>query len=742
MVRTRIDSEKVGILSVNFQINPIQKFIQLLLKVLSTKTSNLFSAQMPGGVLVDIKYAVDSLKYFPQVRTSKIQFEDFNPNRIRDSLVRETGLPEGEAGKIAVEVADRIHKLDLKFLSAPLIRELVCVALLERNYEHARAQYTRLGLPLYDVEKLIHAGDNENANLQHNPETIHKLAADAVFDQYALLDCLPNHLADAHMAGLIHIHELEYFATRPFCQEHDLRFFLKNGLIVDGQGVHTAVAGPAKHPEVAILHAAKALAAAQTNWAGGQGYDSFNVWLAPFLEGLPYERVKQLAQMFIYELSQMYVARGGQTVFSSIALECGVPKVVRDIPAVLPRGQMKEGVTYGDFFDEANLFFNALIDVYLGGDYVGKPFNFPKCEVKLRREYLDNFGEEYLKVSELASKFGTPYFLNLCPDYMPDIVNSQCCRLIFSPDNTELDDFYKGKLRMGSLQVVTLNLPRLAYEAQGNDDVLFELLDHRMELAKEVLLIKREIIKERMKEGALPFCAMDCDGEPYLNPDKQFLNVGFVGLNEMLKAHLGMELHEGSDPWRFGLKVIRRMVERISQFSEETGLRFGCIQTPAESTAHRLALIDLKTYGEKAVVQGDLNNGAVYYTNSSHIRPSAGIPLLDRISVEASFHPLTRGGAILHVWLGENHPSPDAMWNLTRRIATKTLTAYFTYTRDLTMCQRCANVMPGLLSSCTNCGATGDDLEQWSRITGYYQRVRGWNAGKKAELRDRHRYLV
>ncbi|MCW4026187.1 MAG: anaerobic ribonucleoside-triphosphate reductase, partial [Candidatus Bathyarchaeota archaeon] len=400
---------------------------------------------------------VDSLKYFPKVRTSRIEFEDFDAERIKSSLLRETALSEEVAEKIALTAESRIRRMGLKFLSGPLIRELVCVILLENNLEEARAKYTRLGLPLYDVRQLITKGTKENANLQHNPETIHKLAADNIFDQYSLLSSLPLQLADAHMSGMIHIHDLDYFPTRPFCQSHDLRFFLKNGLTVDGQGVHTAVAGPAKHPEVAILHAAKALAAAQTNWAGGQGYDFFNVWLAPYVAGLPYRRIKQLAQMYIYEMSMMYVARGGQTVFSSIALECGVPKVVEDVPAVLPEGKVSEGVTYGDFFDEANALFNAIIDVYLEGDYIGKPFNFPKAEVKLRNEYLDKFEDEYLKVAELAAKFGTPYFLNLCPDYMPDVVNSQCCRLMFTPDNDEFRDFQRGALRMGSLQVVTMN---------------------------------------------------------------------------------------------------------------------------------------------------------------------------------------------------------------------------------------------------------------------------------------------
>jgi ribonucleoside-triphosphate reductase len=325
---------------------------------------------------------------------------------------------------------------------------------------------------------------------------------------------------------------------------------------------------------------------------------------------------------------------------------------------------------------------------------------------------------------------------------MPDIVNSQCCRLIFTPDGEELKDFYSGTLRMGSLQVVTVNLPRLAYEANGDDDKLFEFLDERMDLAKDVLLVKRGIIQDRLKEGLLPFCSMNCDGKTYLDIDKQALNIGFVGLNELLKAHVGMELHQGGDAWRLGLKIIQHMIERATSFSKETKLRFGCIQTPAESCAHRLALVDLKTYGGKVVVEGDSTNGAIYYTNSSHVRPSADISLPEKIRIESSFHPLTRGGAILHIWLGEANANPESLWKLTRHIASNSLAAYFTYTRDLTICTKCSTVTSGLLSECPRCGASGDDVEQWSRITGYYQRIRGWNAGKQMELRDRRRHFI
>ena len=684
---------------------------------------------------------VSSPKYFPAVRTSKIQFDSFDAKKIKESLMQETGLSAEDAQRITEKVVYKLNHSGLSFLSSPLIREFVCTTLLEENLEGERAKYTRLGLPVHDVTMMLVNGDNENANLQHNPETIHKLAADAVFSQYALLSVLPPHLTDSHMSGKLHIHELEYFVTRPFCQEHDLRFFLKRGLMVDGQGIHTSVAGPAKHPEVAILHASKALAAAQTNWAGGQGYDFFNVWLAPYIRGLPYDKVKQLAQMFIYEMSQMYVARGGQTVFSSIALECSVPRIAQDVTAVLPGGKVGPDV-YGDYAEDATTLFNAILDVYLAGDYHGKPFNFPKPEIKIRREYLNSFDAEYLKVATLAAKFGSPYFLNLCPSYMPDIVNSQCCRIILVPDSDEEEDFRQGRVRMGSLQMVTINLPRIAYESNGNDQKFFEILDRRMALSKEVLEIKRNVIKKRLDGGVIPFASMDVDGEPYLKLDKQVLNIGFIGLNEALKAHAGEELHETQNAWRLGLKIIDHMRRETEEYSKVTGLRFGILQTPAESTCHRLALIDRKMFGDRAVVQGDGLTDSIYYTNSSHVVPSANIPLGERIKIESSFHPLTRGGAILHVWLGEANPSPEALFNLTKRIASRSLTAYFAYTKDLTVCTKCSNVAAGLLQTCPNCGAVEPVIEWWSRITGYYQRVSGWNAGKKAELLNRRHYGV
>ncbi|RLG64871.1 anaerobic ribonucleoside-triphosphate reductase, partial [archaeon] len=269
----------------------------------------------------------------PKVRRSDGLFVPWNREAIVSSLLKETklarkffGIPEisrEEAEEIAKEVEKRIIKMELSFVSGPLIRELVNSILLEKSREkpHYRVYrniYTRVGSPIYDAY-LIDIGKGfeakENANLQPNAETSHKKKADKLSkEEYLLL--MPTHLADAHLSGDLHIHDLEYFGTRPFCQDWDLRYFFYYGFIPDGLGTRTSVAGPAKKPEVAVLHSVKVLAAAQTNFAGGEGFYNYLVFLAPYMEGLSFKRVKQLMQMMFFELTQMYVARGGQPVFS------------------------------------------------------------------------------------------------------------------------------------------------------------------------------------------------------------------------------------------------------------------------------------------------------------------------------------------------------------------------------------------------------------------------------------------
>ncbi|HIE34056.1 MAG TPA: anaerobic ribonucleoside-triphosphate reductase [Candidatus Altiarchaeales archaeon] len=675
-----------------------------------------------------------------RVRTSKTVLEPFDRKHIVESLIKETRIDRKWAERIARGVEKELERMRLDYVTAPLIREIVNVKLLEHGLEKERARYTRLGMPVFDVKNLIERPHKENANLQYNPETVHKLMADQISKEYSLINVLPIDIADSHMRGEIHIHDLDYFATRPFCFSHDIRYFLRNGFRADGVGNHTAIAAPAKKPEVAFLHSAKVLAASQTNCAGGQGFSYFNTFLAPYVQGLNYNKINQLAQMFIYEMSQMYVARGGQTVFSSIDCDMSIPEQFKDIPAVLPGGIVKDSITYSDFEEEARMLFNALLDVYLRGDYIGKPFNFPKFEVQIYPDELkkDENREEVMKVSQLAAKFGTPYYIINQP-YMPEFACYQCCSFLMPlTDSSTNEDVVNGTIRGGGLQVVTINLPQIVYDADSNDDKLFELLEERMNKAKEVLLLKRDIIERNLRNNLLPFMNQTVDdmGTRYLEPDRQSYIIGLVGVNEMLKFHLDLELHESDDAWKFGLKVMKGMKDIVAEFREETGLNFSLARTPAESCAYRLAQIDLARYDGKAIVNGE--GDSAYYTNSFHVRPSADAPLWKRLKIEGAFHPLTDGGAMTHVWLGEQNPNPDGIYELTKKIATKTAIQYFAFTKDLSVCRNCNFTTGGLIDKCPNCDST--NVDWWSRITGYYQNISGWNKGKLAELRDRRRY--
>jgi ribonucleoside-triphosphate reductase len=713
------------------------------------------------------------------VRTSKGVLEDFDRKRITDSLVEETGLGRIEAEAIAAEVEVEIRHMDLEFVSAPLIREIVNVKLLEHSHEKARKVYTRVGLPMADVDRMVtgsHWYSKENANLQQNPETIHKLIADSVVREYTMLKAIPTHLGDLHMKGAIHIHMLEYFPTRPFCQSHDARFFFKHGFLADGTGTHTAVAGPAKRAEVALLHALKVLQASQVNCGGGQGLHNFNVFMAPYIRGMDYDSLKQLAQTMFFELGEMYVARGGQTVFSSVSMEPGVPNTYVDLPAVGPSGRTV-GV-YGDYAEETTRFFDAVMDVALKGDYMGKPFNWPKLEVRITKDWMKRYEDEYLLSAQLAAKSGSTYFFNAGAPYMPgEMICTQCCRYYMQHSSWNDDrDILSGTLRGGVIQNTTINVPQCAYEADGDDERFFEEIRQRMDAARDVSFIKVNEIKKRLVEGFLPFLSQpvndepygitwfDYDytdrgliargehsrtlrGTPYLEPDRQGVTIGVLGINETMKAHVGSEIHESAEAWRFGLKTVNYMRQVVEEYTKETGIQFGLVQSPAESAAVRLAQIDAKRYGARAVVQGVLGRGengvpSAYYTNSSHVNVGAALPLAKRIAIEASFHPLFNGGTIMHVFLGEAFPDAGALWKLTKYIATQTLTGYFAYTKDLTICKACRRVHYNLLDSCPDCGASSGSLEHWSRITGYYQEVSGWNAGKKEELRNRHRYSV
>ncbi|SCM55639.1 Anaerobic ribonucleotide-triphosphate reductase [Methanothermobacter wolfeii] len=675
-----------------------------------------------------------------RVRTSRDKIETFDQKKIEENLIREAGASPEVAEEIASEVWKELKKLNVEYLTAPMIREVVNTKLIEHGLETLRKRYTRLGIPVYNIANLIENGSRDNANMIHNPETVHKYVADEALKQYTLLHILPSGLADAHMSGDIHIHDLEFFAARPLnCLQHDLRLFIRHGLRVDGTGDHTSVAGPPKHLETLMNHAGEIMLASQQNMSGGQAMSLWNVFVAPFAAGLPYEKIKQAVQMFIFNLNMAYAARGSQVPFTSINLEFGVPEFLEDEPAYGPRGE-RAGV-YGDFADEARLLTRAFTEVLLEGDADGKPHLFPNTIYSIRRETLSGeFDEELRLVHELASKYGTAYFINMLADYRGDMANYMGCRTSLADNWT--GDWDRDCLRTGNLAYVTLNLPRIAYQS-GDDDELFEYLDEYIDMAVEVLRIRREQGLRCLNDyHLLPFLSQEIDGERYYRVENATMSFGFTGLNEMLQYHTGSGIQDPNSN-RLGLRVIEHINERAAELKAETGWRWSVLQTPAESTAHRFAMLDHEHYPEEAVLQG--TRGAYYYTNSSHTPVDAEVDIIEKIKIEEKYHPLTPGGHIFNAWLGEARPDPEALEGLTRKICRNSDIGFWAYSNALSFCLRCKTLMRGLQDSCAACGER-DDVEWYDRITGYVQQVGraksssgGWNRGKQQELLDRRR---
>ncbi len=682
----------------------------------------------------------------PRVFRTEGDWVDFNPIKIEESIIKETGLDLESAEQITEIVVRRIISSGIKFLSGPHIREIVCSVLSEQHFEKERKLYTRIGMPLMDYEEILKRGIKENANQDMNPESIHHWAANRISEEYALLRILNSEEAHAHLYGDIHVHMLRYFDLRPFCQEWDARMILENGLPPVSSWAHCSQSGPAGSLRVAVTHLAKWLGIIQGEFSGGQGYDYLTTFLAPYAKGISDREIEQSMQCLIFETNQIFAARGGQVPFTSISCTPTVPKGLLDIPAIGHHGKIVG--KYGDYKQECLRLFDSLTDVYIKGDHNGKLFAFPKHEIKIKKEWLKEFEPSYLKLMEEVVKMGTPYFLNMCPDWMPDEIHSQCCRKFlrgdqiiskcnFDPEKRKKQNVWKEYVSIGSLQSVSLNLPRYAYIAK-NEDEYFKILDNKMELCSRILIKKWHLIEKRLETGHLPLCSGKIKDTPIFRMEDQNLSIGFTGLNEAAQSLTGEELHESENAYNLGKQVLNYMVAKCNSMTERDGYSYSLWEQPAESTANRLAKLDLKHFPKKAIPQS--SGESAYYTNSSHFRYDANIPLYERIKKQGDFHPIVQGGVITHLWLGEQKPDIKGLWELTKNICLNTNTAYFAYTTDFTYCPSCRKMFRGGQWTCPKCFT--EDVKVYSRITGYYSEVNRYNAGKKAEWEARQREKV
>ncbi len=562
------------------------------------------------------------------VRTSRNTIEPFDRRQIALSLIRETRLPKELAESIAKESEEELRRLKLDFISAPLIREVVNVKLLEHGFEDARADYTRLGMPVYDAAQLIESKGNGDAR---NPQVIHSLLADNVLREYALLKVLPLHQADAHMRGEIHVHALESFASRPDSLGHDVRPFLKNGLAIRTPSGGVASGPPNKAGE-AVLEVLKLLEVSKEHLAGRQYVDHLNYLLAPFLAGLDGEEILHLAEVLVYELSQRNIA-------SRISLDYGCPASLAGAKAVAPGGKYKG--RYEDHHEAAGLFAGALMEVLTRGDRLGNAFPNPEVMVRVEKNGGGEYEEFMRRAHEFALRRGAPVF-------------------------SSIDD----ELGRGSLGAVTLNMPRVAYESAGTEK-FYEILDDRLNLAREVLMVKREVMKKRADQGLLSFLTQKVDDEAYYSLDEAENTIAILGINETAKATTGSEMHESNDAWRFGLDVVRHISKVLAEWNLETQLRWVLTESD-EDAALRLAKLDYGLFSDRAVI-GDPTRPR--YMPGCHLSQKAEVKELRRLQMEGVFHPYCRMVSLAAI----EEKSAGALLKLTEKVLEDTEVKYWRY---------------------------------------------------------------
>jgi len=673
----------------------------------------------------------------------------WNKDKIISALKKEAGLSLHVSEKIAKAVEEKIINLGLTEISTSLIRELVDNELFTRGYEEKWRKQKIIGMPSYDLKQLFLSKSKENSNIStNNPDAINLAIAENTIKQYMLQEVFSPKVAHAHLKGALHIHDLGY--PRIYCSGHSLEYLKKYGLELDNLDTKS---GPAKHTRTLTGHLNTFLASMQAYYAGALGIGYLNIMYAPFLTNSTYKEIKQEAQYLIFSGSQNAFSRGGQSLFLDFNVHLGVPHYLKDIPAIGPGGKYT-GKNYGDYEKESQLFLKALMEVWQEGDFYGKVFAFPKMDLHLDNHSFEDPDQlELLKIAcKIASENGTPYFIF----DREDISMAACCRL-----KTEITDqqmiLHPEKLRFSGVQNVSINLPQCAYRifsekslsdngnAEGKQpnerviDIFFKNIDKSLCLAVKAHQQKKKFLKMMMENPNGPLRQIgkiSKDGSPYVDLEAGTYLIGLIGLNEALQYITGKQLHEDEEVYKLGLKTISFLHLKCRKYSKETDLKLSLEESPAESTAGRLAKIDLQEFPESnKVIKGDVSMNESYYTNSIHFAAAADIDLITRIKKQSKFHPMIKSGAIIHAFVGENQPSPEGIFNLIKKTWVNTQCCQLTISPEFTVCNRCNKVSRGLKDQCSYCNS--EDVCGVTRIVGYYSKIKNWNKNKIGELKDR-----
>lgn len=547
----------------------------------------------------------------------------------------------------------------------------------------------------------------------------------AVSANYWLSEIYDEEIAHAHKNGDFHIHDLSMLTG--YCAGWSLRELLVEGL---GGVPGKITSSPAKHLSTLCNQMVNFLGVMQNEFAGAQAFSSFDTYLAPFvkIDNMSFEDVKQCIQSFVYGVNTPS-RWGTQAPFSNITLDWTVPKDLSEEFAII--GGKPVDFQYKDCQKEMDVVNRAFIEIMLEGDANGRGFQYPIPTYNVTENFIwDNDNAKLL--FDMTAKYGTPYFQNFInSDLNPEDVRSMCCRLQL--DKRELKKktgglFGSGE-KTGSIGVVTINLPRIAYNSE-NETEFYEKLTHTMEVAKRSLEIKRKIVSKFMDEGLYPYA------KRYLgNFNTHFSTVGLVGLNECsLNAKWVRENLINDNGRSFGEKVLEFMREKIADFQEETGNLYNLEATPAESTSYRLAKMDKERYSN--IVLASINGESPFYTNSCHLPVGFTEDIFDALEIQEKLQSKFTGGTVFHGFLGEKISDWVTCAKLVQTIASNFKVPYFTISPTYSICKN-HGYLSGEESVCPICN---EETEVYSRITGYYRPIKHWNDGKQSEYLMRKEY--
>ena len=600
-------------------------------------------------------------------------------------------------------------------------------------YRKNREKLRNMSSTILDYKKLVddylRVSDwrvKENSTVTYSVGGLILSNSGAITANYWLSEVYDEEIANAHRNGDLHLHDLSMLTG--YCAGWSLKQLIQQGLGIPGKINST----PASHLSTLCNQMVNFLGIMQNEWAGAQAFSSFDTYLAPFVrvDKLSQKEVKQCIQSFIFGVNTPS-RWGTQAPFSNITLDWTVPADLRDLPAIV--GGKEQDFTYGDCQKEMDMVNKAFIEIMTEGDANGRGFQYPIPTYSITKDFDWSETENNRLLFEMTAKYGTPYFSNyINSDMEPSDVRSMCCRLRL--DLRELrkksGGFFGSGESTGSVGVVTINMPRIAYLSKTEDE-FYQRLDHMMDIAARSLKTKRTVITKLLDAGLYPYTKY------YLGTfENHFSTIGLVGMNEAcLNARW---LHKDlTDPeaLEFTKAVLNHMRERLSDYQEKYGDLYNLEATPAESTSYRLAKHDRNRYPE--IITANMN-GTPYYTNSSHLPVGYTEDIFSALDIQDDLQTLYTSGTVFHAFLGEKLPDWRAAADLVRKIAENYKLPYYTMSPTYSVCHD-HGYITGEHFTCPKCGK---DTEVWSRITGYYRPVQNWNDGKVQEFKDRKEYNI